>query len=59
MFNNKLIRMNLFRFQQLAGFQCRSLVAICYVAQAARFVSLPKGFGFYRDCTDLEIGRFL
>jgi len=36
-----------------------SLVAVRYVAQAALSVSLPKGFGFYRHCTDLEIGCFL
>jgi hypothetical protein len=34
MFNNKLISMNLVRFQQLAGYRCRSLVAIRYVAIA-------------------------
>jgi hypothetical protein len=36
-----------------------SLAPIRYVAQAARFVSLPIGFGFYERCTDFEIGCFL
>jgi hypothetical protein len=59
MFNNKLFSMNLFRYQHVESFHAVSLVAVRYVAQAARSVSLPKVFGFYKDCTDLEIGRFL
>jgi hypothetical protein len=50
---------NLVCFVQVEYFQRCSLVAVRYVAQAARSVSLPKGFGFYKDCTNLEIGRFL
>jgi hypothetical protein len=37
-FNNKLIYMNLFRFVYFENIQRGSLVAIRYVAQAARFV---------------------
>ena len=35
---NYVLSMNLFRFQQLAGYQCRSLVAIRYAARAARYL---------------------
>ena len=51
--------MNLFRSVQFDNIQCGSLVAIRYVAQAARSVSLPISFGSYKYCTDLEIGCFL
>jgi hypothetical protein len=58
-FNNKLFYMNSFRWVQFENYQRRSLVAVRYVAQAARSVSLPIGYVFYKHRTDLEIGCFL